>query len=125
MPKRGHKSMSSTNEGCTYKRDRPDDPTRKITPEEEPEEEETPSPPELCQGPTKRGRARTPDHLKESHHPDTFNKKTWTQFRQPPRGKHRLSGDLGRLVTEDEPITYRTCARRDLKEEEEQRLPTK
>ena len=115
MPKRGHESMSSTNEGRTFKKDRTDDPTQEITPEEEePEEEEPPSPPETCQGPTKRGRARTPDHLKESHHPDWFNKKTWTQFRQQPRGKHRLSGDLGRSVTEDEPIMYRTRARRDL-----------
>ena len=126
MPKCRHESTSSTNEGCTFKKDRTYDPTLEITPEEEePEEEEPPSPPEARQGPTKRGRARTLDHLKDSHHPDTFNKKMWTQFRQPLRGKHRLSGDLGHSVTEDEPIMYRTRARRDLKEEEEQRLPTR
>ena len=109
MPKRGHESTSSTTCGRTFKKDRPDDVTREATKEEYEIE----------------GRARTPDHLKESHHPDTFSKKTWTQFRQQPSGKHRQSGDLGRSVTEDEPITYRTRARRDLREEEEQRLPTR
>ena len=126
MPKRGHESTSSTTEGRTFKRDRPGDITREATPEEDEIDEEEASPPQAGRpGPSKRGRALTPDHLKESHHPDTFSKKTWTQFRQQPRCKHRLTGDLGRSVTKDEPITHRTRARRDLREEEEQRLPTR
>ena len=126
MPKRGHESTSSATSGRVLKKDRQDDATRDVSAEEdEIRDEEPQSPPEERPGASKRERARTPDHLKESHHPDKYNKKTWTQFRQPPRGKHRLSGDLGRSVTEDEPITHRTRARRDLREEGEQRLPTR
>ena len=109
MLKRSHESTSSTNEGHIFKRDRTDVNPRENTPEEEErEEEELSSPQEARRGPTKRGRASTPDHVKESRHPDTLKKKTWTEFRQPPQGKHRLSGDLGYSVTEDEPVKYRT-----------------